>query len=1292
MDVFMTNLPIDLTENSLKTQLTPFITENLGITAWTCQKNRGKNFGIVTFLHSVHGEEFLQVHGELNRRARLILLDKPIICRRGRKPDPFLLRTILEEDQRQMVQDDDEQPVENGKNVAFNLRGLSCGHYEYPGGTFTYTADIDWSGKNMECVAKFARDYLVITFTSHDGSMIRVEVPYRIVYEIIVTERPTSFTLTLQEAPRFFQVTGGGNRMQSLNSSMSTMGISGTRTNRTTMTRLSQLPHINGNHLKILGQSLVYRIQVSPADFHSKLRHLKEKEKLNFSYFDFPEIQVGRTYMADGLQTFRKLVDACNAKSIVPFDVLFQFEALVRNGYLLPQTAESLLRRIESSGARKNAASMCPFSAGAVKKLFSQIPFPGPDVEASTFSPNEIWSYLEKNEKNIRRGTAEELVSERIGRNLVMVYKVQVTPTRISFLGPEAEAKNRILRKFPHHIGFFARVQFCEEDGQDLYSNSFKVSFDQVWARFKAVLMNGVHIAGREYKFLGFSHSSLRAHGVWFMAPFVDHNSKLQGYFSVISNLGRFNNIYSPSRCAARIGQAFSETPFAVDLEALGTDIQYVNDVKSSDGSRVFSDGVGTLSRSLMEAINAALPQGSDNTTCFQIRWAGAKGMLSLDDTLQGTVMRIRDSMVKFESEDKQFLEICDMGKKPIPLVLNRQMIKILEDMGVSDKWFLQLQERELTRLREITASTDNTVTFLKRHKVAEQINFSRFIRRLKKLGIDYKKDAFLCSVVETVVLMEVRLLKHKTRIPVEKGVTLFGVMDEFDFLGEDEVFITFDKDELPKTRQLDLHNQLVLVTRSPALHPGDIQIRRAVVPPDYHPLHALSNCIAFSQKGQRDLPSQLSGGDLDGDIYNIIWDRDAVNSLERQFAPADYPRVSPKNIGREVNQEDMTDFFVEFMATDQLGVIATRHIILADMKYEGTADKECKELAELHSIGVDYSKSGNPIDMGRLRNLTRPKCRPDFLAPAPPAKLMNFTEVQFEVQNASVVEDEDDDDGLKYEYVGLEKILGRIYRAITEVQFEVQNASVVEDEDDDDGPKYRYYGSEKILGRLYRAIDEKKVWKQDIHRTVNRNGASVWTQLFSHIRRKCVDLEGVNWQAAEDEARRIREAYDGAIWSSTMDYSDNFTKGLTELEVFTGCIFNKSGVQTRRQRDKSVRLKDDYDRIAKWVEGLIRKKGVQVREDDENHSDSDGESVNHRPGELDLGYSASALELSIACLSVGMTESNNFGRANNNFQSFKIVAAQCALTELTIARAQHEIAVGADLVAGSAKFPSLKK
>ncbi|TRX89845.1 hypothetical protein FHL15_009278 [Xylaria flabelliformis] len=1229
--VYMKGVPPDFTDQSLGAQLLPYL-EPLHIIDWACDKPRYKSFAILTFLHRREGQTFLRHYGQKpipgalfggaqKMRAHLFLLGKPTYCMESDKEaDSTLLRVLESRAEERNHPSEHVEELQSHKHVVFKAWEMSCGHYDYRKGLLQYTADIQWL--KQEAIAN-----------------PKVEIPYRTIHEVVISSNPSSLFLTLWEPPKIFLLPHQSDELFPLVGNLSINKSFGAPRPRL-RERLSKIPHDSADHGEVLGQSLIYSLILSPEEFASNIERLRENEYLNFATYNAPLVSFGSSYMAEGLASFKSIITKCS--QIIPFDTLYQFQALVQNGYLLPHTAQDLLvrlyrsyvisRRTENPETTEvgNSSAQFIFSAHAVKKLFSQIPFPGPHTEATMFDANEIWSLLETNEKEIRQGLTKELFSERARQNLTMVYKVQVTPTRIIFTGPEPEAKNRILRKFPRHTGYFARVQFCDEDGQDLYFNP-KVSLEQIYSRFRKVLLDGFSISGRLYKFLGFSHSSLRSHAVWFMAGFVDDNKELRSYATVIPELGDFQGIR-----AARIGQAFSETPVAVDLNEIQATIKPVPDVKSQDGSRVFSDGVGTISRELLEAIHDKMPKSSTGT-CVQIRWAGAKGMLSLDDTIEGCVtpiarkgklltydleVNVRDSMIKFQSRDRQNLEICDVANKPIPLVLNRQMIKILEDMRVPESWFFKNQNKELDRLRKITAITSNTVTFLKRQKTAEQMGFSQFIRRLQRLNMDYKKDPFLCSIVEAVVLREVRLLKHKSRIPVDQGVTLFGIMDEFKYLDADEVFITFDKQQ--GASYFDLHGKLVIVTRSPALHPGDIQVRRAIIPPPDHPLRSLSNCIVFSQEGDRDLPSQLSGGDLDGDIYNVIWDPIAVEGCQLEFEPADYPRVAPLDIGRNVTASDMTEFFVKFMATDQLGLIATRHIILADLHEAGTVHDECKLLAEMHSTAVDYSKTGIPVDMSRMASLKRTKYRPDFLAPAPPTNIVDKAEIQFEVPTAPSVE---------------------------------------EDEDDDTGPRHKFYKSTKILGKLYRAIDEKKIWKDDIHLVVNRHGSSLWDELFVYIRHQCENLGDVDWKAALDEAHRIRQAYNDQVWTATIDYSDHASKGITELEVFTGTIFNNSGIQTRRQRDTSTRLKDEFDRISKWIEDLIRKHG---------------------------GFAA--LELSIACLYAGIVKRGRGGISKRNaddFESFKVIAAHCALRELEIAIQKRNIAEGAAAMSGG--FPGVR-
>jgi hypothetical protein len=199
------------------------------------------------------------------------------------------------------------------------------------------------------------------------------------------------------------------------------------------------------------------------------------------------------------------------------------------------------------------------------------------------------------------------------------IHRLTVTPSGIYLYGPELENQNRVLRKYRDHHDFFVRVQFCDEDGESLRFNP-QISNDKIYyERFRQVLNNGISIAGRRFAFLGFSHSSLRAQSCWFMAPFV-HDGGLLFDRELIKGLGDFSEIRCPAKCAARIGQAFSETPTAVTL---GAGVVYKMEDVTRNG-RVFSDGVGTISREVLKQVWAALPSAKrTKPTLFQIRYSG---------------------------------------------------------------------------------------------------------------------------------------------------------------------------------------------------------------------------------------------------------------------------------------------------------------------------------------------------------------------------------------------------------------------------------------------------------------------------------------------------------------------------------------------------------------------------------------------------------------------------------------------------------------------------------------------
>lgn len=331
--------------------------------------------------------------------------------------------------------------------------------------------------------------------------------------------------------------------------------------------------------------------------------------------------------------------------------------------------------------------------------------------------------------------------------------------------------------------------------------------------------------------------------------------------------------------------------------------------------------------------------------------------MVSLDSTRNGDVLMLRRSMLKFEGSDSWNIEICGSGLRPLPLYLNRQLVKILEDLGVPSSAFVDLQKEETDRLRAISQSPLLAADFLKESNIVRSIKLPWLIRALDRLELHYSNDEFLRQAIELAVVAKLHELKYRSRIYVRDGITLYGIMDETGFLREGEVYCPTAVGT--QGRQV-LVRRNVVITRSPALHPGDVQVVNAVDVPKSSPLNHLHNCIVFSQKGGRDLPSKLSGGDLDGDLYNIIYDE---RLKPRQVAaPADYDRPCEPVLDRPVAKGDIIDFFLMFMQQDQLGRIATLHQIIADRKPLGTFDSDCVLLAELHSTAVDFSKTGHPV------------------------------------------------------------------------------------------------------------------------------------------------------------------------------------------------------------------------------------------------------------------------------------------------------------------------------------------
>lgn len=393
--------------------------------------------------------------------------------------------------------------------------------------------------------------------------------------------------------------------------------------------------------------------------------------------------------------------------------------------------------------------------------------------------------------------------------------------------------------------------------------------------------------------------------------------------------------------------------------------------------------------------------------------------MLTLDTRLQGDQIRLRKSMIKFKGSPSDELEICGTNRRPLPFRLNRPIIKILEDLGVPNAVFEKLQEQAIQQLRVSASSRSFALSFIAKELSDSSSGLPALLRHLQLIGVDATEDNFLREILGALLQVQLREIKFRSRIPVPEGITLYGISDETNWLKEGEVFVTFKAEDTGKHSCL---SGRVAVTRSPALHPGDVQLVQAVSPPQTSALWELCNCIVFSQQGSRDLPSMLSGGDLDGDLYNIIYDEELLP--QKTAAPAAYIPAKPVDIGRQVTANDMAKFFVDFMQNDQLGRIATLHQVFADR--DGTFSSNCLLLAELASTAVDFSKSGVAVDSRKIPR--SPDSRPDFMAPSASTKVEKGIHRPEEATLPDITQ--------RYRYYESERILGHLYRAVDENTF----------------------------------------------------------------------------------------------------------------------------------------------------------------------------------------------------------------------------------------------------------------
>ena len=105
-------------------------------------------------------------------------------------------------------------------------------------------------------------------------------------------------------------------------------------------------------------------------------------------------------------------------------------------------------------------------------------------------------------------------------------YHLIVTPTSRYLEGPIPDQSNSVLRRFGNHECFL-RVSIQDERRSPLRREPGIDISKLLESRFGVLLTNGLHLAGRQYEFLGYSMSGLREHSVWFVTPFESDTERM---------------------------------------------------------------------------------------------------------------------------------------------------------------------------------------------------------------------------------------------------------------------------------------------------------------------------------------------------------------------------------------------------------------------------------------------------------------------------------------------------------------------------------------------------------------------------------------------------------------------------------------------------------------------------------------------------------------------------------------------------------------------------------------------
>ncbi|KAK6931652.1 RNA-dependent RNA polymerase, eukaryotic-type [Dillenia turbinata] len=646
----------------------------------------------------------------------------------------------------------------------------------------------------------------------------------------------------------------------------------------------------------------------------------------------------------------------------LPYEILFKINSLVQHGCLSGPTLDAIFFRLVDP-VRMDIS----FIEYALEKLHH--------LDECCYEPVR-WLNEECRKYFTTKRPKPPLCS--LDEGLVYVHRVQITPCKVYFCGPEVNVSNRVLRQYKQYLDNFLRVSFIDEDGEKMYSTDLSPRTSsatgnkrtKIYNRILSTLRDGIVIADKKFEFLAFSSSQLRDNSLWMFA-----SSPRLTAADIRAWMGDFRRIRNVAKYAARLGQSFGSS--TETLSVARDEVKIIDDIQTDRGKYVFSDGIGKISEDFARKV-ARKCDLKITPSAFQIRYGGYKGVVAVDPR-SSVKLSLRPSMCKYES-DLTKLDVLGWSKYQ-PCFLNRQLITLLSTLGVQDCVFEKKQKEAVDQLNAIL-----TVA-LKAHEALDVMCPGENTNILKEmLNCGYKPDEepYLSMMLQTFRASKLLELRTRTRIFVPSARQMMGCLDETRTLEYGQVFVQISSTGRKQHFEDSLisgghRNQCqfvletkVVVAKNPCLHPGDVRVLQAVNVPA---LHHMVDCVVFPQKGKRPHPNECSGSDLDGDIYFVCWDPKLIPP--QQIPPMDYTPAPTNLLDHCVTVEEVEEYFTNYIVNDSLGIISNAHTVFADRDPAKAESTSCLELAKLFSIAVDFPKTGVPAEIPSHLHV---KEYPDFM------------------------------------------------------------------------------------------------------------------------------------------------------------------------------------------------------------------------------------------------------------------------------------------------------------------------